>query len=147
MTVFEPALVDVRLQEPAPPDSVMLQVAPVPSSTLTVPVGVPVPATVTSTAADAKLTVSDPATATAGKLVNGTHALAQPVQVKATSTKGTGGGAFASLASPVTLLTYAGPVGKDTVTIDFKQSIAETDDLRRGSYTKTLTFTLSTTTP
>ncbi len=104
-------------------------------------------ATVTSTAADAKLTVSDPIAATAGRLVNGTHALGQPVQVKAASTRGTGGGAFASLASPVTLLTYAGPVGKDTATIDFKQSIAETDDLRRGNYAKTLTFTLSTTTP
>ncbi len=104
-------------------------------------------AVVTSTAADAKLTVSDPATGTTGKLVNGTFALAQPLQVKATSTRGTSGAAFASLATPVSLLTYSGPVGKDTATIDFKQSIAETDDLRRGSYAKTLTFTLSTTTP
>ena len=102
---------------------------------------------VTSTAADAKLTVSDPATGTTGKLVNGTFALAQPLQVKATSTRGTPSAAFASLAAPVSLLNYSGPVGKDTATIDFKQSIAETDDLRRGAYAKTLTFTLSTTTP
>ena len=73
--------------------------------------------------------------------------MAQPLQVKATSTRGTSGAAFASLAAPVSLLTYSGPVGKDTATIDFKQSIAETDDLRRGDYAKTLTFTLSTTTP
>jgi len=52
-----------------------------------------------------------------------------------------------ALAAPVSLLNYSGPVGKDTATIDFKQSIAETDDLRRGQYAKTLTFTLSTTTP
>jgi hypothetical protein len=51
------------------------------------------------------------------------------------------------VSAPLTLLTYSAPVGKDTATIDFKQSIAETDDLRRGSYAKTLTFTLSTTTP
>jgi hypothetical protein len=38
-------------------------------------------------------------------------------------------------------------VGKAAVAIDFKQSIAETDGLRSGTYGKTLVFTLSTTTP
>jgi hypothetical protein len=33
------------------------------------------------------------------------------------------------------------------VTIDFRQSIAATEGLRTGAYGKTLTFTLSTTTP
>jgi PKD repeat protein/glucose/arabinose dehydrogenase len=106
-------------------------------------------AQITSSAADAKLTVSDPSTTHTGKLVNGSLALPQAVQVKATSTRG-GTGAFApvgSASAPTALLTYSGPVGKDTATIDFKQSIAETDDLLRGAYAKTLTFTLSTTTP
>ncbi|MDA0180072.1 ThuA domain-containing protein [Solirubrobacter phytolaccae] len=104
---------------------------------------------ITSSAGEAKLTVSDPSTAHPGKLVNGSLALPQAVQVKATSARG-GTGVFAALgttSAPTTLLTYSGPVGKDTATIDFKQSIAETDDLRRGTYAKTLTFTLSTTTP
>ena len=35
----------------------------------------------------------------------------------------------------------------DTVTIGFKQHIGATEALRTGAYAKTLTFTLSTTTP
>ena len=61
-----------------------------------------------------------------------------------------GSGAFApvgSTASPTPIASWNGPVGKANVTIDFKQSIAETDNLRRGAYAKTLTFTLSTTAP
>jgi hypothetical protein len=86
--------------------------------------------------------VSDPDTAHPGHLVNGSYALAQPVQANANS------GAFAPVsASPLALLTYAGPVSNDVVTIGFKQSIARTDALRTGSYGKTLTFTLSTTNP
>jgi hypothetical protein len=38
-------------------------------------------------------------------------------------------------------------VSNDHVDIGFKQSIARTDALRTGSYGKTLTFTLSTTSP
>jgi hypothetical protein len=48
---------------------------------------------------------------------------------------------------PATVKTWAQPVSNDTVTIPFSQSIAATDALRTGTYTKTLTFTLSTTTP
>ena len=33
------------------------------------------------------------------------------------------------------------------MTVDFKQAIAAADALRTGTYAKTLTFTLSTTTP
>ena len=44
-------------------------------------------------------------------------------------------------------MTYAGPIANDTVTIGFRQHIAATQALRTGTYTKTLTFTLSTTTP
>jgi hypothetical protein len=38
-------------------------------------------------------------------------------------------------------------VSNDTVTLNFRQPIAITDPLRTGSYSKTLTFTLSTTNP
>ena len=50
--------------------------------------------------------------------------------------------------TPVDLLTYTGPTaGADPVTLGFRQAIGATDPLRAGSYSKTLTFTLSTTTP
>jgi hypothetical protein len=38
-------------------------------------------------------------------------------------------------------------VSNDAVTVDFKQSIGSGDALRTGTYAKTLTFTLSTTSP
>jgi hypothetical protein len=52
-----------------------------------------------------------------------------------------------STSSPTQLLSYAGPVSNDPVSIGLKQSIAATDALRTGTYSKTLTFTLSTSTP
>jgi hypothetical protein len=42
---------------------------------------------------------------------------------------------------------YAAPVSNDVVPVTFKQAIGRTDALRTGAYSKTLTFTLSTTTP
>jgi hypothetical protein len=45
------------------------------------------------------------------------------------------------------LLTYAGPVSNDVVTIAFRQHIGPSQALRTGAYSKSLTFTLSTTTP
>ncbi len=106
-------------------------------------------ATVTSTAGDATLTASDPDTAAPGHLVNGAFALPSPLKAAATSTAAgtSGGGTFAALTSPASLLTYSGPVSNDAVTIGFQQSIGANDALRTGSYGKTITFTLSTTTP
>ena len=49
--------------------------------------------------------------------------------------------------SPLTVLSYPGPVSNDTVTIDLSQAIAANEGLRTGAYSKTLTFTLSTTMP
>ena len=43
--------------------------------------------------------------------------------------------------------TWNGPVSNGTSTLTFTQPIAATDALRTGSYTKTLVFTLSTTSP
>jgi hypothetical protein len=38
-------------------------------------------------------------------------------------------------------------VSNDAVTLDYSQLVKSTDPLRTGSYAKTLTYTLSTTTP
>jgi hypothetical protein len=92
-------------------------------------------ADVVSSAADATLSVSDP-----GKLANGGFTLSSPLQVGASSPLGTAG-------TGTTLLTYSGPVSHDPVTVDFKQHIDAGDPLRTGTYSKTLTFTLSTTSP
>jgi PKD repeat protein len=106
-------------------------------------------ANVISTAGNADLTVADPSPTATGRLVNGTFALPQPLEVMAASTAGTGG-AFAPLSTagaPLSLLTYTGPASNDAVTVSFRQAIGATDALRTGSYSKTLTFTLSTTAP
>jgi hypothetical protein len=92
-------------------------------------------ADVVSTAGDAALSVGDP-----GRLMNGSFTLASPLQVSATSPLGTAGAGG-------TLLTYSGPVSHDPVTVSFKQHIDANEPLRTGAYSKTLTFTLSTTTP
>jgi hypothetical protein len=109
-----------------------------------------VASTVTSTAGDATLAVTDTSTSFPGHLVNGAFALPSPLNVRAiNSTNPTQ--AFAPLAeatgTATTLLTYAGPVNGDAVTIGFRQAIGAGDVLRSGGYSKTLTFTLSTTAP
>ena len=108
-------------------------------------------ATVSSSAGDATLSVTDPSSTATGRLVNGQHALDEPLQVRASSLRGTGDSAFAPLSaiagSPLALLTWAGPVTDDTVTIGFRQHIAANQALRTGVYAKTLTFTLATTSP
>ena len=48
---------------------------------------------------------------------------------------------------PATLLTYSGPVSHDPVDRELQADSAPTTPLRTGAYSKTLTFTLSTTTP
>jgi X-Pro dipeptidyl-peptidase len=81
-------------------------------------------ATVTSTAGDATLSVSD-----SGHLANGTYTLPQPLQVTGVPR------------------VYGAPVSNDAFSIGFKQPIGANDPLRTGTYSTTLTFTLSTTTP
>ena len=100
-------------------------------------------ANVISTAGDATLSVADPSASNTGHLVNGSFFLPQKVQASA-------GGAFAAVggsASPTALKTWSGPTSNESVALQFRQSIASTDALRTGSYSKTLTFTLSTTAP
>ncbi|MDA0168218.1 alpha-L-rhamnosidase N-terminal domain-containing protein [Solirubrobacter taibaiensis] len=81
-------------------------------------------ANVISTAGDAALTVSTP-----GHLTNGAFSLAEPLRVELSKAG------------------WTAPVSNDTVNIGFKQLIKANDPLRTGSYSKTLTFTLSTTNP
>jgi hypothetical protein len=101
-------------------------------------------ADVVSTAGDAALSVADTSATATGHLVNGTFSLPQALKVKASSPLGSGGD-FAALGG--TVLTYSTPASHDPVTVTFRQTIGANDALRTGSYAKTLTFTLSTTTP
>ena len=99
-------------------------------------------ANATSTGGDATLSVADASTTAPGHLVNGAFALARPLQSRVAPT------AFAPISgSPLTLKSYSGPVSNDAVTVELQQSIGSSDPLRTGTYSKTLTFTLSTTSP
>ena len=91
-------------------------------------------ATVISSAGDATLTVSDPSPVATGHLVNGSFSLPSPLLA-------------AGSALPAVVKTWSAPVSNDVVTIPFTQHIGANDALRTGSYSKTLTFTLSTTSP
>jgi hypothetical protein len=102
-----------------------------------------------STAGNATLSVADPSPTATGHLVNGTFSLPQALQAMGSSAGGTGK-PFAPVggsAAPTTVETWSAPVSNDVSTVTFKQSIGANDALRTGSYSKTLTFTLSTTTP
>jgi hypothetical protein len=103
-------------------------------------------ATVTSTAGDALLSVADPDTAHPGHLVNGQYALPSPLQMRGRKSDAQGT-AFNTVGSLLNLLTWSAPVSNDAVSLDYKQHISANDGLRTGNYSKTLTFTLSTTTP
>ncbi|WP_053225978.1 LamG-like jellyroll fold domain-containing protein [Solirubrobacter soli] len=81
-------------------------------------------ANVVSTAGDAALAFSAP-----GHLANGAFELPEPLQVTLSRS------------------TWTAPAANDPVTIAFKQRVKATDALRTGAYARTLTFTLSTTTP
>jgi len=106
-------------------------------------------ANVISTAGDALLSVADPSSTATGHLVNGAFSLPQPLQARARNAANTGT-AFnnvGSSASPLNLLTWSAPISNDAVTIEFSQLVNANDALRTGTYSKTLTYTLSTTTP
>ncbi len=81
-------------------------------------------ANVISTAGDAALSVSDP-----GHLANGTFSLPEALRVE------------------IAPASWTGPVSNAAVALTFRQHIGATAALRTGSYSKTLTFTLSTTAP
>ena len=109
----------------------------------------------TSTAAESKLVAEDASATDTGHLVQAythgafkeTYELPEPLESKATSTQGGIGGALTSLVAPTTLLTYAKPFSEDEMTVTFNQKIGLHDHLHTGTYAKTITLTLSTTTP
>jgi hypothetical protein len=107
-------------------------------------------ATVTTTTGNATLSVADNGLTAPGHLVNGAFALPSPLNARAIDA-GNPTQAFAPLAeatgTATTLLSYAGPVNSDIVTLGFRQAIGAGDVLRSGTYSKQLTFTLSTTAP
>jgi hypothetical protein len=96
-------------------------------------------ATVTSTAGDAALIVQDASPVYTNHLMNGGFALPQELQVRNSA------GAYQTM--PAGLRFWGGPTSSEVVPVDFKQSIGANDALRTGTYAKTLTFTLSTTSP
>ncbi len=96
-------------------------------------------ANVISTAGDTLLTVADPSPLATGHLVNGTIALPQTLEA--------GGLPVGGSASPTPLRAWSGPVSNAVVPVAFRQPLAANDALRTGAYSKTLTYTLSTTTP
>ena len=99
-------------------------------------------ANVLSTGGDAALSVADPDATAPGRLVNGSFALASPVKARI------GAAAFEPVSgSPLGLKSYGGPISNDALTIDLQQTIGAGDPLRTGTYSKTLVFTLSTTSP
>ena len=96
-------------------------------------------ATVTSSAGDAALIVQDASSFYTNHLVNGSYAMAQELQVKNNA------GTYQTM--PAGLKFWGGPTASESVPIELKQPVSATDPLRTGAYSKTLTFTLSTTTP
>ena len=64
-----------------------------------------------------------------GHLANGAFTLSQPLRVE------------------IAPNSWSGPVSNGRSTITFKQAIGLTDAVRTGAYSRTLTFTLSTTAP
>ena len=81
-------------------------------------------ANVISSAGDAALSVSPP-----GHLTNGAFSLTDPLQVSLSKSS------------------WSAPVSNDPVTLGFTQHVGASEALRTGSYSQTLTFTLSTTQP
>jgi hypothetical protein len=59
----------------------------------------------------------------------------------------TSGTAYNAIGAQFNLLTWSAPVSNDAVALEYKQAIGANDALRTGTYSKTLTFTLSTTNP
>ena len=112
-----------------------------------------VSARILSTAGDATLSVADPSSTDTGHMVNGVFSLPAALLIAGTrppkENQPPATPVFAPVggsSSPTTLITYDGPVS-ETDTVTFKQSIGDNDALRTGAYSKTLTFTLSTTNP
>ena len=105
-------------------------------------------AAATTTTGDATLSVTDPSTNAPGHLVNGSFALAEPLGVRAVGLGDPADTPYSEVGNtPLALKSWGSPISAAPLTLGFSQEIGGTDPLRAGRYGKTLTFTLSTTTP
>ena len=106
-------------------------------------------ANVVSTAGDAALRVADPSATATGHLVNGAFSLPTCCRPRPPAPAGAGRRARRRrrlrAPTPCSPTPARSPTTRSTV--GFQQHIGASDALRTGSYSKTLTFTLSTTTP
>jgi hypothetical protein len=103
-------------------------------------------ASVSSSWPNATLSVydTDPVNGTNGRLMNGTSIIPRDMDVMNAA------GAFSAIgnpSSPDTIATFAAPVASQSTTITMRQNINSSDVLVAGEYAKTLTFSLSTSTP
>jgi len=104
--------------------------------------------TATDTDAASRLTAEDASPTHPGHLVQGTYFLPEPLEVQAAAEeRGTTTGVKTLGASAETLLSFAEPFADNLLTVRFTQKIGKKDPLHTGVYAKTITLTLSTTTP
>jgi hypothetical protein len=107
--------------------------------------------TATDTDAASRLTAEDASATDTGHLVQGAYDLPDPLEVQAAAEERgitTGVQTLAtSLGHPQTLLNFAEPFADNLLTVKFTQKIGKKDPLHTGVYAKTITLTLSTTTP
>jgi hypothetical protein len=107
--------------------------------------------TATDTDAASRLTAEDASATDTGHLVQGTYDLPDLLEVQAAAEERgstTGVQTLAtSLGHPQTLLNFAEPFADNLLTVKFTQKIGKKDPLHTGVYAKTITLTLSTTTP
>ena len=99
-------------------------------------------ATITTTAPNAALSVHDPSSTATGHLVNGTLR-----DAAGAAGEGRTGASPRRRKRTDAAVDYTGPKSLDPVTIALQATVDATDGLHTGAYGKTLTFTLSTTTP
>ena len=79
------------------------------------------------------------------RLVNDAFSLSRPC--RHVSSAGGVGPALAPVSTPPRFLAHAASLSNEVVSVAFRQHIGPTQALRTGAYSKTLAFTLSTTTP
>jgi len=105
-------------------------------------------ALVSSSVRNTVLSVYDAGSGT-GKLSNGASEFGSPVMVRATNAANPQRtfGALSGASHPLALLDYPNLANKDAVAIDVRQSVAATDALQSGRYSKAITFRLSAGTP
>jgi sugar phosphate isomerase/epimerase len=108
-------------------------------------------AVATTTTGDATLSVTDWSTTAPGHLVNQAFSLPSALRVRALGEGDSSTTAFQPLAETaglqVPLKAWGSPITGAPLTLGFQQAIGASDVLRAGTYSKTLTFTLSTNTP